>query len=353
MAGRRGGAQARRRPGPSGPGPAAVLAVAGRPGPAGPPGPAGQRLLAPGPPTPDWLARPAHRAARGRASPARPASATPRVPGASGLARRGRRRGGKARCTLFGPERRPHAAALRAGPSAARQTRTKRPTAVAVVSTRRTHSTGTSSHEARKPTPRRIIRSARSMRPPLAAESQGLGLGPLVGDERADPDDGQGQEDQVPLVDRHQVPRDAAHHHDVGHPVGHRVEEGPPDRRRSRRLGHRAVEQVVEAGDGQERHGQQEMPGGDGHRGTDGEHEPRGGQHVGGDAMAHEGLADRTGRPVHPLAPSAVEHARSLSRPDVSRADVSGPRLLGPPCRPDGENRTGPEALGARGPREG
>ncbi len=54
------------------------------------------------------------------------------------------------------------------GASASRQTLTNRPTAVAMVRPSITQSTGTRNAAERKPMPSRIIRSARSISPPLA-----------------------------------------------------------------------------------------------------------------------------------------------------------------------------------------
>ena len=53
---------------------------------------------------------------------------------------------------------------------ACRQTFTKRCTAVTMVSTSITHRTGTSSESKSRPKPRRMMRSARSMRPPRASK---------------------------------------------------------------------------------------------------------------------------------------------------------------------------------------
>ena len=63
-----------------------------------------------------------------------------------------------------------------------------------------------------------------------------------------------------------EVPGDPAQHEDVGHPVGHRVEEGTPHRRRSPRLRHRAVQKVVEPGDEEQDDREVEVAASDRHR---------------------------------------------------------------------------------------
>ena len=84
--------------------------------------------------------------------------------------------------------------------------------------------------------------------PAFGREAEKFGFGPLIGDQSRQGQDGEGQEDELSVVVRHQVPRHAAEEEGVGDPVGHRVEEGTANRRRARRLGHRSVEEVGEAG---------------------------------------------------------------------------------------------------------
>ncbi len=73
-------------------------------------------------------------------------------------------------------------------PEASFHTLTKRAMAVIEIRTSMAHSTGTTNALSRRAMPSRIIRSARSMRPPLAEKPEGLGLGPLVGDQSGHPE---------------------------------------------------------------------------------------------------------------------------------------------------------------------
>ena len=75
------------------------------------------------------------------------------------------------------------------------------------------------------PTPSRIIRSARSMRPPLARQAEALGLRALVGDQVGRREDREGQQHELAVVVRGQVVRDAAEDQRVGDAVHDRVEE--------------------------------------------------------------------------------------------------------------------------------
>ena len=112
----------------------------------------------------------------------------------------------------------------------------------------------------------------------------------------------------------------ADHEDGVGDAVGHRVEEGAPDRGGAGRLGHRAVEEVVQAGDDQEDDGEVEVARGDQDRRRGRRDEPGRGEHVSSDAMAVECLADRTGGPVDGGSPAAVEHeAPRRAPPGIGR----------------------------------
>src|SRR5579875_250176 len=144
-------------------------------------------------------------------------------------------------------------------------------------------------------------------------EAERLRLGPYVGDERRGAQHGEGQEGELPFADRDEVPRHAGHD---------RVEQRAASRRGAGSLGDRAVEQVVEPGDGEEGDPDEEVPGRDHGRRRGREDQSRGGQDVGGDSQAHEPTAHGTREPVDPASPSPVEHSfkstwRSASAPRV------------------------------------
>ena len=135
---------------------------------------------------------------------------------------------------------------------------------------------------------------------------------------------------------RDQVPGDPAHEHGVGHPVGDRVEEGAPDRRGAGRLGHRAVEQVVEPGQGEQGDRRDEVPGG--RRRPPCRRRTRGPVAVSTSAVTPCATRRRPTGPVLPvdrLPPATIEHAAPL-RHGLPRATTVPPPeyRLGPALGP-------------------
>ncbi len=173
----------------------------------------------------------------------------------------------------------------------------------------------------------------------LGREAERLRLGPLVGDQGGHRQDGHGQQREVAVPAAEQVPRAAEHEDGIGDPVGDRVEEGAPDRRRARRLGDGAVEEVVHARDDEEDDGEVEVAGRHQDRRGSRRDQAGGGEHVCGDAMAVECLADRTGGPVDGGSPTAVEHeaprrarARGGTRPCLQEFTIRSPKPGGSPA---------------------
>ena len=135
--------------------------------------------------------------------------------------------------------------------------------------------------------PSRMIRSARSTRPHVGVEAQGVGLGPHVGHPRGGDVTGHGQ-DRPPTgwtaAGRRSRTPAPPNSMAVGDAVGNRVEERAPHARPARGLGHGAVEQVGDPGQHQQQQAQAQGTGADGDRRAEGHDQADRGDHVGGDA---------------------------------------------------------------------
>ena len=126
----------------------------------------------------------------------------------------------------------------------------------------------------------------------LGVVAQGLGLGPLVGDDQRGGQHGQGQHGDAPGLGGGEVPGHAAEEEGVGHPVHDRVEERAAGRGGAGGLGHGAVEHVGDGAEHQEQEAQAEGAVGDGEGGGAGHDHAEDGEVVGGDAGLADGLTD-------------------------------------------------------------
>jgi hypothetical protein len=143
---------------------------------------------------------------------------------------------------------------------------------------------------------------------PLGVEPQGLGLGPLVGDQPRDGQDRDGDHGHQAAVVGDEVPDDTTDQDRVRHPVRGGVEEGASDRGRSCGLGHRTVEQVGDGGDDQHDAAEPQPPAGHQRSRPDRGQHPGHGQGIGRQAGPMEAGPDRIDRSLDGRAPLTVKH---------------------------------------------
>jgi hypothetical protein len=190
------------------------------------------------------------------------------------------------------------------------------PRAVIVVRPSITHSTGMKIWSRAGATPSRIIRSARSISPPLPRFSPRLSALALVGDHERCGDDTERQQHQLAVMVGRHVVRHPAEQRRVREPVDDRVEVAATLAGAIRRLGDRTVEEVVGSGGDEQEYGEVMMAYGDRPGRRAGEDQTRGGEHVRGEAEAHQPATDRRRPLVYRLSKLSVEQLslRTLCR---------------------------------------
>ena len=174
-----------------------------------------------------------------------------------------------------------------------------------------THNTGTSSRIPQQSDAQQDDSLGALHQPALGVESEGLGLRPLVGDQRRGCHHGERQHRHVRRLVPGEIPRDAAKEHGVGDSVDRRIEERPALARRLGCLGQRAVEQVGHGGEDDEDKSEPEVPGPDGERRADPDGEPDNGQVIGRQSGAPQARC----RPGGPPSRSACGSCRRTSAP--------------------------------------
>ena len=226
-------------------------------------------------------------------------------------------------------------------PEAAFQTLTKRAMAVNETRTSRTQSTGTKMTAAQEGDAEQEHALAPLHEAALGREPERLRLGPLVGDERGHRQDGHGQQRQVavapvrPGTRRTPNMRTASATRSVTESkkaprtdaVPAALATGPSNR-------------SCMPGDDQEDDGEVQVARRHQHGRDRGRHQAGRGEHVSGDAMAVECLADRTGGPVDGSSPTTVEHEAPRRRGPGGRVGVRGAASKSLPSvrREDGAN---------------
>ena len=114
-----------------------------------------------------------------------------------------------------------------------------------------------------------MMRSARSISPPLASRPSDSALARLVRDHRAQRHDGERQHRHVRRIVGREVPRHAAEQHRVGDTIDDGVEVRAALTRRVRCLGQSTVEQVGQGGKDDQHQAQTQLAEADRDRRTD------------------------------------------------------------------------------------